>query len=85
MYLTGCSVVCIVWESFGNRPLMTNIETAADAAFHLYKGLAKLGDKEDLKNNDHPVNSVEWHKQNARREAFHQATMLALNCFIDEC
>ena len=65
--------------------MQTKLETAKDAAFHLYKSLAKLGDKEFISNNDHPVNSVEWHKQNARRDAFHQATMLALDCYIDEC
>jgi hypothetical protein len=64
---------------------MTNTQTASDALWQVYLTLSKLADNESLSNNNHPVDSVAWHEQNARRDAYHEATMKALNCYIDAC
>jgi len=72
--------VCIIWEPIGNRPMQTNTQATKDPAWQLYLTLSKLADKESILNNNHPVDSVAWHAQNARRDAYHEATMKALEC-----
>ena len=73
-------MVCILEEPIGNCPMQTNIEATKDPAWQLYLTLSKLADKESILNNNHPVDSVAWHEQNARRDAYHAATMKALEC-----
>ena len=75
----------MLYVSFGNRPLMTNTQTTTDQAYKLYRKLSELSDKESISNNKHPVDSVAWHEQNARHDAFHEATMIALRMSIETC
>ena len=70
----------MLYVSFGNRPTMTNTQAPTDSAWQLYLTLSKMADKESILNNNHPVDSVAWHAQNARRDAYHEATMKALEC-----
>lgn len=64
---------------------MTNNQTTTDQAWQLYRKLSELSDKESILNNNHPVDSVAWHEQNARHDAYHEATMMALKMSIETC
>ena len=68
-----------------NPMTLSNIQATKDPAWELYLALSDLASKESYLNNNHPVDSVNWHAQNARREAYHRASMLALESIKLAC
>jgi len=84
--LTGQDLGCILRESQGINPMtQSNIQATKDPAWELYLTLSDLAGKESIMHNNHPVDSVDWHTQNARQEAYHAAAMLALKSIKLAC
>lgn len=64
---------------------LSNIQATKDPTWELYLTLSDLAGRESILNNNHPVDSVNWHAQNARQEAYHAAAMLALKSIKLAC
>jgi hypothetical protein len=64
---------------------LSNIPLTKDPTWQLYRTLSDLADKESILRNNHPVDSVNWHAQNARQEAYQTAAILALKSIKLAC
>ena len=64
---------------------LSNIKAVEIPAWKLYLAISEMADKESILHNNHPVDSIEWHAQNARRDAYHNVKMLALKSIKLAC